>query len=444
MSKLKKIFLFSVDNLSSIAFGIISTVFIARTYGPENMGHLSYVQSVVSVFSFLFILGMDNIIMKEFVKTKQVNSLLASVILIRFLGFIVFIGLVYLVGHASDTPDNLLLPLIIAAASASFFGKSTSLRLYFQALENPKYLSIATMLSRFIAVIFIFVVLFLDLDFIYACQYLLVYSLSSQLILVTAYLRTTGCSMSYSLNIVEIKNRVRFLLRESYLLIISSALLPLFMYMDMIIIEHFLSAQDVGIYSAAVRLVSQVAFVGHILVFSYFKNITDEIFAGDVYGYYLNNIVRLLLYVGISGSILTYFLADIIILNFFGDAYVESVLILKILIWKSVFVYLGALFSRVLILKGLQSVELIKTLLTAAFSISFSIFFIQKYGLIIIPIISVSAYSLADFLAYVIFKETRFMFVTVLKQIFLIFFHPFSSVRNSVFFLKDKRVPDEN
>ncbi|MCE0493306.1 oligosaccharide flippase family protein [Vibrio salinus] len=440
MNNIKKIMLFALDNLGGIVFGLFSTVFVARFYGPENMGHLSYVQAVASVLSFIFILGMDNVVMRDFIKDDNKRLVFVAVSFIRGIGGIFFIvSVTSWVYFFSDTPRELILPLILSACSAAYFGKSTIVRLFLQATENPKYLSLSTLLSRLVALAYILVVLHFKLNFYYAALYLFIYSAVSQVILLFAFF---SINKKYNDNIYfkNVLLKCVYLFKESRFVLFSSILLPLFMYFDSIIIEEFLSAKDVGIYGAAVKLVTQVVFIGHIFVFSFFNKLNHEIDKNGLGGNVFRNIIRLMLIFGILGGVFTYFFGDYVISILYGNKYIESGIILKIVVWKLLFAYFGAFFSRVLIIQGWSNIELIKTIIASFVSLSCSVIFIQCYGLIAIAIVSVASYAIADLLSYLLFRNTRIFVYVVIEELWSLLTNPISSTKKTLFFVLNKPV----
>ncbi|MDC0609991.1 hypothetical protein OAP63_04615, partial [Vibrio sp.] len=119
--------------------------------------------------------------------------------------------------------------------------------------------------------------------------------------------------------------------------------------------------------------------------------------------------------------------------------YVQSTLILKIVVWKLMFAYFGALFSRVLIIKGWSQIELIKTVIASALSLSLSIVFIQIYGLVAVAIVSVLSYVVADLLSYLLFKNTRIFFFVVVEELFFLIKNPIKSVKKCFSFILNKK-----
>ncbi|MBF4254269.1 flippase, partial [Vibrio anguillarum] len=64
---------------------------------------------------------------------------------------------------------------------------------------------------------------------------------------------------------------------EAMPLIASSILFPLFMQADILLISIIMSEKDVGIYSAASRLITQFVFLGNIITMTFYLALSNRI-----------------------------------------------------------------------------------------------------------------------------------------------------------------------
>lgn len=438
MSNIRKLIWFSLDNLGGVLFGLFSIVFIARIYGPTNMGYLSYIQALASILSCVFILGMDNVVMKEYVQHHEKKRVFYAVSLVRLVGGIIFFVAVFCWAYFfSKTPDELVLALSLTACVTTYFGKSSAFRLYFQATEQPRILSISTVASRVAAIAYILGVIYFQLSFVWAIFYLVVYSVVAQVILLCEFYRETKDELFPA--IADSLRYAKQLLSESKFVFFSSILFPIFMYFDVVIIEKFLSPEAVGLYGVATKLVMQLLFVGHIFVFAFFTRLNQELNEQKLDGHIFRNIVRLMIYCSVGGGIFVSLTGDYIVHLLYGEQYQGAGIILKILIWKLVFSYFGALFSRVLIIRQWTSIELTKTIVASTVSLCASIVAVQIWGATGVATVSVVSYAIADLFAYLLFPRTRIFFVVVVQELGRIFIQPVEAFRQSIAFLVEGR-----
>ena len=84
IQNIKKILWYSVENLTAVIFSLLSVVLIARLFGPENLGKLSYVQAISALTIFITTLGIDHIIVRDLARNPK-NMNYMSTIFITYL-----------------------------------------------------------------------------------------------------------------------------------------------------------------------------------------------------------------------------------------------------------------------------------------------------------------------------------------------------------------------
>ena len=418
---IKRLFWYAADNFSGLLFGLLSVIVIARQYGVENTGYLAYVQAVASMFSFFYILGLDNVTMHSFSSEKKKSEIVSAVLFLRTIGSILFILVVTLWSHYfSNIPNEIIIYLSIAVCSFLIFGKSSVFRLYFQSEGQPKVLSLATLISRCTASFYIAYAVIYQIEYTAAVQYFLIAALVNYGIVSYCYFRKN--TVSFSLTKVFCISRE--LISKSYYILFSSMIFPIFMYIDVLVIEHFLSKYDLGIYAAASKLVAQAIFLGHIIVLTFYKEIHDEVVSVGLSGEKLKQSYTLIIILAFTGCILTFFISTPLMKLLYGDQFSGSAPILNILVWKLLFIYLAALNSRILVIQGWTHIELIKAIITSVFSLIMAFTLIPMLGTIGAAISSVSSFMIADLLLYAVFKETRPLFFLFFRSLYGIFWKP--------------------
>jgi O-antigen/teichoic acid export membrane protein len=132
------------------------------------------------------------------------------------------------------------------------------------------------------------------------------------------------------------------LLLDSFPLIFSSIMVMVYMRIDQVMLAEMLGDNEVGIYSAAVRLAEAWYFIPMAIVASVFPLIVEakKHSEADFYGKLqkLYNLMALLAYLVIVPTTL---LSGWIVHLIFGDAYAKAAFMLAILVWASLFVNLG-------------------------------------------------------------------------------------------------------
>jgi O-antigen/teichoic acid export membrane protein len=404
----KKIAWYSLEYLTSIAFGLFSIVLIARVFGPENLGKLSYIQAVANLLIFLAVLGLEQTLLKNLAKDPKNGNQLMNAVSLHLFGTVAFAGLIYIVvlileeGTISTEINTIMLAVILF----TFFSRATGLKIYFQAISKPKIISIAAIISRLFSLSFIFFSLHEDYEYHLVILFLPIQAFINFIFLLAFFYFDKQRPTSFTPNGKE----MLALVKEAMPLIGATALFPLFMQGDIVLIKYFLGNEATGVYSSAAKLIEQLVFVGHIIVLSFYSKIIELQSTNKIlYKQYLTSLLRLLIVIGFVGALSVSFLSSFIIATFYGEQFKGSETILAILAWKWIFIFPAALLSRLLIIEGLAKYEFIKSVVAASLSIGLNILLIPIYGPIAAAIVSVFSYFIADLLLYKLFKQTHML-----------------------------------
>lgn len=424
---LSKVLLFATDNLSSIVFGLLGSALLARAFGPENLGRLSTVQASTALLVFLTTLGLDHYWVRELHRDRRDGTLIGTTQLAQWLGWLLhlaaLIGITWLQGNLQRD-----LLLVLAVAVTTFFTRSLFVSLYFSATGNPRPIALSAVTSRLFALGYLFWGFHQGLDYDSMVMYLPLQAASQCAWLAWRFWRDDGRNLHYGIH----WPRVSRLLREATPILIATAVFPIFAQADVLVIAHFLGTHDVGIYAAATRLLPQLLFLGHILAAAFFPAIIarHDAQAGDYRSHTLK-VARAIVALALSASISVALLAPWIIHLLYGEAFAASVPVLQIACWGWVFILPAALYSRLLVLEGLGRIELIKTTVTSAISITLNTCLIPHYGVLAAASVSIVSYFLTDLALYAVFRSTRPLFFIAVRALFDWFIHPWRSLRET-------------
>ena len=154
------------------------------------------------------------------------------------------------------------------------------------------------------------------------------------------------------------------------------------MKIDQIMIKEIMSVSDVGQYAAALRISEAWYFIPIVICSSLFPAIIhakeiDE----NLYLNRLQKLYSLMIWIGITVSILITFLGTSIIDILYGDQYYESASVLIIHIWAGVFVFLGVAFNKFLTVENFAIKTFYRTFSGAILNIILNLYLIPKYGI---------------------------------------------------------------
>ncbi|KHT46976.1 flippase [Vibrio sinaloensis] len=420
---------YAVENITTIAFGLISVIIVARVFGPENLGKLSFIQAISATVIFLVVLGLDHIIVRELAKNKTDYNLIFTTVVIQSSGWISYALIVLLSMWVinNGSLDTSLIYISISVLISTYFSRATVIKLFFQAVNQPRKIAISAIVSRLSALTYLAFALNFDFEYHLVIVFIPIQSFIQFIMLLLQFIGSNNLKgHEWKFDIVKAKS----VLREALPLIGSSMLFPVFMQGDILLISAILDDTSTGIYSSASRLIMQFVFVGHIITMTFYLTLSNKYFQKhNDYEEFLIGLITILFILGLGLSIFVYVFSDLIINTLYGYKFVGAEDILEILCWNWVFIFPAALFSRMLVLQNLAKFEFIKSLFIAIFSISMNYFFIERFGISGAAIVSILSYFLADFLIYAVFKETRHIFKHAITAYLTLIFRPNKAIR---------------
>lgn len=432
-----RFFFYASENITAMLFGLLGAAMVARVFGPENMGRLSIVQSISAIFMFLATLGLDHFVVREFTRNANDQALKGSLLLVQSLGWLLYVlaVLAYFVVKGNLGSE---VYLIISVTLTTFFSRVIYLKLYLQAVNQAKAIALAATTSRVVALVYLIVGTFLNFGYDNMIFYLPLQALIQTIMMWVGYRKITHLEKE---RLYFSWSRIWPLIKEASPVLIATALYFGYSQADILIVSYFMNEHDVGIYAAAMRLIPQAAFIGHIAAISYYSNISRT-FDSDYATFLIQakKVVKLQFLLALILAIVGFLLSKVIIYCLYGPKFSDSAQILSVGVWAWIFMFPAALFSRLLVLTKLAKFEFFKALVVAPLSLSLNFLLIPKFGPIAASFVTVMTYFMGDFLVYLLFKKTRFMFFLGIEALKEILLHPAKSTKECITLLTDKHI----
>lgn len=429
-----RVLLFAIDNLSAMAFGLLGGAFLARIFGPEDLGRLGTVQAATALLVCLTTLGLDHYWVRELHRRRDDGGLIATLQLTQSLGWLAhllaLLGVSWLFGHLDRD-----WVLVLAVVVTTFFTRTLFVSLYFNATGHPQPIAVSAVFSRLLALAYLAWGFSRQLSYEWMVLYLPLQAALQGGYLAWRFWQEAGrrlvCKLEWP--------RVAALLREAAPMLLATALFPLFAQADVLVVAHFLGDREVGVYAAATRLLPQLLFLGHVLAAAFFPLIIarHDARAGDYIEHVLR-VARVIAGLAMLASLAVAVLAPTIVSILYGARFADSVAVLQVVCLTWVFMLPAALYSRLLILEGLARVELFKTLMTAMFSVAMNLWLVPRHGILAAAWVSVGAYFLADMALYGVFRSTRPLFLTSLRALSDWFVRPLYCLRDARLLLGER------
>lgn len=424
--------LYSTESITALLFSVVSIALIARHFGPDVFARYSLAQSVSTIFVIFATLGLEQFIIRELARNNQDTEYVSSILVGMLAGWLVYVALVivyYLV--FKDFARDML--LIVSVVISTLFLKVIFIRSYLQSQNNPKPIAIASLLSRALAISYLLVGSHFDFSFNLMMLYLPLQAF------VLLFVMSVKQPIFYQL--IKLKHfslqRVISSVREASPVFLSTVLYFFYSQSDILIMSSLLDATSVGVYSASIRLIPQAAFIGYVLVATFYKEMDNKLLADkNEFEAYVTQLLTIQFGIGLLLAISVFITSDLIIQLLYGTRYAESGRVLAIACWAWVFIMPAALYSRLLIMLGYAKYELIKMLIVAPLILLLNYFAISQIGMLASAVVFVFSYFLVDFLIYFIFKDTRHLGMMGLKALLDIVTKPRQTINMTFNLLK--------
>ena len=410
------------DRILRMVGGLLVGVWVARYLGSERYGLFNYALAFVSLFTPIFTLGLDDVVVRRLLKeTSDKEKILGTTFSLKLVGGIVSLLLAVLFILFWEKDITLTVWLVIILATTGIFRAADTIDLWFQSQVLSKYSVIAKNIAYLLSTL-LKVLLILTHASLLAFAWATLAEIVIAAISLFAIYRVKGVfqfpNWKWSFS------TAKHLMRESFPLIFSGFAILIFMKVDQIMLGQIKGDSEVGIYSAAVRISELWYFIPGTIV----SSVAPSIYAAKERSqqhYYkrITQLLRLLTYISLAISIPMTFLSKNIVLIMFGSEYAAAGSILAVHIWASIFVFMGLATLPWFIAEGLNHVSLGKTLLGAILNIILNFLLIPQYAGIGAAYATIISQAVAAFFANAFDRRTRRLFQIQLKS-----FLPFINV----------------
>jgi len=394
--------LFSEQILRMVA-GFFVGVWVARYLGPEKFGIFSYALAFVSIFQGIAKLGLDGILVRDLVKEPEKKDIYlgTSFWLKFFAGIIIFIIVLIVSYFASDNLQTFIYINIISAGL--IFQSFEVIDFYYQATVQAKYISIRKMIQLFLSSSIKLIFILVKADLIW---FVLVTLFDSISLAVFSWLIYKSQRLPNFIKYFEL-NTAKRLLKDSWPLVFSSIAIAVYMRIDQVMIKNLLGDREVGLYSAAVKLVEVWYFIPMIITQSLFPAIVNaKKINEELYYERLQQLLSLLIWIAISLALIICLLSKHIIYFLYGERFIEASPALAISVWASLFVFIGVGTSQWFLTENLQNLSFFRTLYGAIINIVLNFILIPFFGIIGASISTILSYSIAAYLSLLFNKKT--------------------------------------
>lgn len=368
-----------VSQFGSKILGMALIAFMARALGPDGMGVYSYLLSLIAMFLILPDFGFDVLLIRENSKhSEQREALIGNTLTIKILTTLVssclFLGFLTYRHYDSETLTIAAMMLL----SANFNSIGATFFAVFRSYEKMEYEAkinlFCSILRSLLGIIAIYAGV--KLEGIVIC--LLLADISAFFYSLNFVLRKF-CKISIKVDLGQIKHIVV----GSIPFGINSLIAVLIMNTNTLLIGEMAGDSAVGWYSAANKILTTLLIIPAMYMNAVFPvlsrlSVSDEASLKLTYSKSYSYLILL----GLPVACVGYLTADDIILSIYGQDFHNSVLVFQILIWVTMFSFVGYINGATLNAIGYERLFVGISSTAAVLNILINYPFIMTFGFI--------------------------------------------------------------
>ena len=399
-----------IEKLINFISTLVVGVFLARYLGPFNFGILSYSLSYVALFSFLIGLGLDQVIVKEIVNRPSISKLIVSTSLIlKLLMFLVVFILLNTISFFSQNSTELKLIILIVSLGLIHHPFSV-LVCYFQAIVNIKYISVFIMISKIILILGKLTMIYIKASLI---DFVILDSFIFLLLSVSYFIYYIKMRKLKIKDFLKLNKKIAIILfNYSWPLLLSSGAIILYMRVDQIMIKEMINLDALGKYAVAVKLSEAWYFLPIIITSVFYPYIINgKKTSNKLYYNRLKQLFFTTIWIAILFVIFFSLFDDIIIGLLFGNEFVSNNYVIPILAISGIFVSMGYVNGKWIIIENHTKFELIRNLIGGLLNVLLNFILIPIYGLNGAALSTLISIFIAANLSLLFFNKSRKIFV---------------------------------
>lgn len=389
--------------LAQMMLSLFVGILTARYLGPSNYGTISYANSYIAFFTSLCTLGINSVIIKDFVENPQEQGVaIGTTLIMRFVSSFFSAIMIFCIVSVVDHDESTTIVVTALCSMALMFQVLDTFNYWFQSRYESKITSIATFVAYTATALYRLVLLALHKDvrwfaFATSVDYIILGAL-----LFFVYKKYNGPKLSVS------PKKGKSLLVQSYHYILSGMMVAIYGQTDKFMLKHMLDETSVGYYSTATSINLMWVFILQAIIDSLYPTIM-RLYGEDREQFNRKNrqLYSIVIYVSMAVAICFMLFAPLIIKILYGNAYMPAVGPLRIITWYTIFSYLGVARNAWIVCENKQKYLKYMYFSAAFINIGLNYLFIPTFGASGAALASLITQICTSFILPCFWKEMR-------------------------------------
>ena len=358
----------------------------ARYLGPANYGLINYAASVVAFALPLMRLGLNATLVHEFVETpEKEGEIMGTALVLNISSSILCIFGVSAFAYAANLEDTTAIAVCVLYSFSLLFAAVEMIQYWYQYKLMAKYSSLVMFFAYVIVSIY-------KIGLLITSKSVYWFAVTNSLdfgiigfVLIFIYFKKSSSRFSFSLQ------RAKVMLSKSKHYILSALMVVLFQSTDHIMLTSMSGVTENGFYTAAITCAGVFQFVYTAIIDSFRPMILNAKKENSSdYNSFISRLYCIIIYVALAQSLVFTVFSKTIISILYGEGYLESIPVLRILVWYLAFSYMGSVRNVWILAEQKQKYLWIINLSGAVFNIALNA--------VLIPLLGASGAALASLL----------------------------------------------
>ena len=385
-------------------------MYSARYLGPTNYGIISLALAYAGVFSILADFGIQKLTIREIAREKEtIQSYITNIALMKIILALITYALLATIVYMMSYPVETMQVVWILGVTVVFSSFTQFLNAIFQSFERMELQAAGQVLNAIVMAIGVFCAVHFSWSVL---LFAALYASTSFLIMVYSCI-TTFWVLHHKIirPIADVKSidwaLWKHIMRNAWPIGIVSVIGIVYFKIDVLMLQAFKGATEVGLYSAAHQLMELTYIIPEIIITALFP-LMSRYYVNSALS--LNKIYKTLFkyFLVISSliALLVTLLGDQIIGTIYGVKFVNSTGLLKILIWSTIPIYISTVMASMYIIANKQRPYLILQISLLFVNVLLNLVLIPAYSNVGASVAKIICASVELIINFVIF--TRF------------------------------------
>jgi PST family polysaccharide transporter len=368
------------DQFLRIVAGALLSLWVARHYGPAQLGALNYAMAIVALWAPIALASLDVLVIRDLVKDKpSARVILASALVMRMLAALVSVCGALVMALTARPEDHALLVLVLLSALATIFQSAFVIDGWYQSQSQTRIGAMVRTLSFTIGALVRITAIIADADVVVLAVAVAVEAFVAAMLFYVFYRNKEGRFLD--IGAVD-WIRIRAYLSEGKSLILTGVLIGVYMRVDRVMIGSLLDNRSVGLYSVAVQLCELMYILPSAVLLSIYPTLVSiHAINEDHYRKRLLQVMAAFFYGSLTIAVVFSISSPLIIETLLGSAYIESASIVRIYIFLLPITSMSIIFSHWYVFYAKTRISMYGTVAGGASALLLNYLLIPRLGL---------------------------------------------------------------